>query len=109
MTSRKINISIVFITQWYFDIPKEVRLNTTHLFITKIPNKRQLQQVAYNHSSDIHFNDFMNNVKKNVLKKNILFELMIRLYHQVTFYGLEKIFWNEYVLKSWQLMIKLRM
>ena len=69
MTGRKINTSIVFITQWYFNIPKEVRLNTTHLFITKIPNKRQLQQVTYSHSSDIHFNDFMNNVKKMYYRK----------------------------------------
>ena len=38
--SRKLNISIVFITQSYFKVPKEVRLNTTHFFITKIPNKK---------------------------------------------------------------------
>ena len=43
---RKLNISIVIITQSYFKVPKEVRLNTTHLFIMKIPNKRELQQIA---------------------------------------------------------------
>ena len=37
---RKLNISLVFITQSYFKVPKDVRLNTTHLFIMKIPNKR---------------------------------------------------------------------
>ena len=37
---RKINISFVFITQSYFKVPKDVRLNTTHFFISKIPNKR---------------------------------------------------------------------
>ena len=37
---RKINISIVFISQSYFKVPKDVRLNTTHFFIMKIPNKR---------------------------------------------------------------------
>ena len=38
--SRKLNISLVFITQSYFKIPKDVRLNTTHVFIMKFPNKR---------------------------------------------------------------------
>ena len=54
---RKLNISIVFITQSYFKVPKNVRLNSTHFFIMKIPNKRELQQIALNHSSDIDFKD----------------------------------------------------
>ena len=57
---RKLNISIVFITQSYFKVPKDVRLNSTHFFIMKIPNKRELQQIALNHLSDIDFKDFMN-------------------------------------------------
>ena len=57
---RKLNISIVFITQSYFKVPKDVRLNSTHFFIMKIPNKRELQKIALNHSSDIDFKDFMN-------------------------------------------------
>ena len=56
---RKLNISIVFITQSYFKVPKGVRLNSTHFFIMKIPNKRELQHIALNHSSDIDFKDFM--------------------------------------------------
>ena len=56
---RKINTSIVFITQSYFKLPKDVRLNSTHFFIMKIPNKRELQQIALNYSSDIDFKDFM--------------------------------------------------
>ena len=40
-------------------MPKDVRLNTTHFFIMKIPNKRELQQIALNPSSDIDFKDFM--------------------------------------------------
>ena len=56
---RKLNISIVFIMQSYFKVPKDVRLNSTHFFIMKIVNKRQLQQIALNHSSDIDFKDFM--------------------------------------------------
>ena len=61
---RKLNISIVFITQSYFKVPKDVRLNSTHFFIMKIPNKRELQQIALNHSSDIDFKDFMKIYKK---------------------------------------------
>ena len=56
---RKLNISIVFITQSHFKVPKDVRLNSTHFFIMKIPNKRELQQSALNHSSDTDFKDFM--------------------------------------------------
>ena len=61
---RKIGISIAFITQSYFKVPKDVRLNSTHFFIIKIPNKRELQQIALNHSSDIDFKDFMKIYKK---------------------------------------------
>ena len=61
---RKLNISIVFITQSYFKVPKDVRLNSTHLFIMKIPNKRELQQIVLNHSSDIDFKNFIKIYKK---------------------------------------------
>ena len=61
----KLNISIVFVTQSYFKIPKDVRLNPTHFFIMKILNKRELQQIALNHSSDIDFKDFMKIYKKS--------------------------------------------
>ena len=45
-------------------MPKDVRLNSTHFFIMKIPNNRELQEIALNHSSDIDFKDFMNIYKK---------------------------------------------
>ena len=61
---RKPNISIAFITQSYFKSPKDVRLNSTHFFIMKILNKRELQQIALNHSSDIDFKDFIKIYKK---------------------------------------------
>ena len=61
---RKLNISIVFITQSYFKVPKDVRLNSTHFFIMKIPKKRELQQNVLNHSSDIDFKDFIKIYKK---------------------------------------------
>ena len=55
---RKLNISLVFITQSCFSVPKDVRLNTTHYFIMKISNKRELQNIAINHSADIDFQYF---------------------------------------------------
>ena len=61
---RKINISIVSISQSYFKVPRVVRLNTTHFFIMKIPNKRDVQQIASNQSSDIDFKDFMKIFRK---------------------------------------------
>ena len=64
ITGRKLNIFIIFITQSYFKVPKDVRLNSAQFFIMKIPNKRELQQIALNHSSDIDFKDFMNIYKK---------------------------------------------
>ena len=65
---RKLNISLVFIKQSYFKAPKDFRLNTTHFFIVKIPNKRELQQVALNHSSDISTKDFIRIYKKCTAK-----------------------------------------
>ena len=56
---RKLNISIVFITQSNFKVLKDVRLNSTHFFIMKISNERELQQIALNHSSHIAFKDFI--------------------------------------------------
>ena len=62
---RKLNISIVFIKQPYFKVPKDVKLNSTHFFITKISNKRELEQIASNHSSDIDLKDFLKINKKD--------------------------------------------
>ena len=56
---RKLNISLVFITESYFKVPKDGRLNSIHFFIMKIPDKRILQQTALNHSSDIDFKNFI--------------------------------------------------
>ena len=61
---RKLNISLVFITQSYFKFPKGFRLNTTHFLITKIVRKRELQQIEINHSSDIRTEDFVNIYRK---------------------------------------------
>ena len=55
----KLNISLVFITQSYFSVPKDVRLNSTHYLIMKINNKTELQNIAINHSADIDYQDFI--------------------------------------------------
>ena len=60
---RKLNISLVFITQSYFAVSKNIRLNSMHYFVMKIPNKRELQQIAFNHTSDIDFKDLKCTVK----------------------------------------------
>ena len=61
---RKIHVSLVFITQNYFKVPRDTRWNTTHFFIMKIPNKKELQQIAVSHLSDIDFKDFIKIYKK---------------------------------------------
>ena len=60
ITGRKLNVSLVFITQSYFAVPQNIRLNSTQYFGMKIPIKRELQQIAFNHSSDIDFHYFIN-------------------------------------------------
>ena len=67
---RKLNISIAFITQSYFKVPKQVRLFIM-FFIMKIPNKKELRQIALNHSSDIDFKDFK--FVKNILLDHTIF------------------------------------
>ena len=56
---RKLNISLVFITQSYFSVPKDVRLNSTHYLIMEINHRKELQNIAINHSADIDYKDFM--------------------------------------------------
>ena len=69
---RKLNISLVFITQPYFSVPKEVRLNSTHYLIMKIHNRKELQQIAINHSSDIDYKDFLK-IYRNCTKEPYYF------------------------------------
>ena len=78
---RKLNIFLVFITQSYFKVPKDVRLNTTHFFITKILSKRELQQIAINHSSDFNTEDFVN-IYRKCTAEQYSFLLMILHSHQ---------------------------
>ena len=65
---RKFKNRSCFYRKLFFAVPKNIRLNSTHYFIMKIPNKRELQRIVYNHSSDIDFKDFMNLNKKCIAK-----------------------------------------
>ena len=70
---RTLNISIVFITQSYFKVPKDVRSNSIHFFIMKISNKRELQQIALNHSCSFLVNDTtLPSVNPLRFRKNLL-------------------------------------
>ena len=61
---RKWNISLFFITQSYIAISKHIRLNSTHYFIIKVPDKQELQQIGFNNSSVSDYENFMNIYKK---------------------------------------------
>ena len=61
---RKLNISLCFLTQSYFSVPKDVRLNCTHYVIFKLNNKRELQNIAINHSADIDYKELCKNLQK---------------------------------------------
>ena len=61
---RKLNVSLVFITQSYFKVPKHVRLNTNHFLIPKMLSKWEPQQIVIDHSSDISTENFVNIDKK---------------------------------------------
>ena len=66
---RNLDISLVFISQSYFSVSKEVRLNSTHYLIMKIHNRRELQQIAINHSADIDYKDFLK-IYRNCAKES---------------------------------------
>ena len=87
----KVKILLSFITQSYFAVRKNIRLNSTHCFVMKIPNKQELQQIEFNHSSDIDFKDFMNLYKK-CTEKSYSFLVIMLLLHQIIFYVSERIF-----------------
>ena len=89
---RKLNVSLVFITQSYFYVPKKVRLNSTHYLIMKIHNKRELQRIAINHSTDIDYKDFMN-IYRKCTSEPYSFECELLLQYLLVIHSvLEKIF-----------------
>ena len=85
---RKLNISLFFVTQSYYAVPKTIRLDSTCYLIMKITNKWELKQIAFSHSSDIDFKDFINLYKKCAAKPYFLMLLL----RQIIFYVSERIF-----------------
>ena len=81
---RKLNISLVFITKSYFSVPKDVRLNSTHYVIMKTNNKRELQNIAINHSTDIGYQDFVN-IYRECTREPFIFLTIILRYQRVIF------------------------
>ena len=71
---RKLNISLVFITQSYFSVPKDVRLNSTHYLIMKINNRIELKNIATDHSADILIIKILRKFTKNIQKNHIIFD-----------------------------------
>ena len=69
---RKLNIPLAFITQSYFSVPEDVRLNSTHYLIMKINDRKELQNIAINHSADIDYKDFVK-IYMECTKKHTLF------------------------------------
>ena len=88
---RELNISVVFTTESFLAVPKYIRLNSTNYFVMTIPNKTELQKIAFNHSSDTELQDFVNLYKKCTAKP-YSFWLLILLFHHIVFYVLERIF-----------------
>ena len=76
---KTLKVKLVFITQSYFPVSKNIRLNSIHHFIMKIPNNRELQQIAFNHSSYIDFQDFMNLYIKCTAKPHSFLVISITL------------------------------
>ena len=105
---RKLNIYLVFITESYFKVPKNVRLNTIHLFIAKVPNKRQLQQIAINHSSDTSAKDFINIYRKFTVEPYSFFVNNTTLASDNPLRFRKNLF-SIYNNNSWELMIRLEM
>ena len=91
---RKLNIYLVFITESYFKVPKDVKLNTTHFIISKIPNKGELQQIAINHSSDINTKDFANIYRKCTAEPYSFFVNDTTLASNNTLMFRKKSFWH---------------
>ena len=95
ISCRNLNISLFFYTQSYFAVPKNIRVNSTHYFIMKVPNKREFKQIAFNNSSDINFKDVLNLYKKFTAKPYsfLVIDATLALYN---LHILERIFKKDY-------------
>ena len=88
---RKLHISLVFMTQSYFAVLKIIRLILGTIFLWKFQTNENLQEIVFNHLSDVDFKDVMNPVK-NLLQNSILFKLLMLFLDQVILHISERIF-----------------
>ena len=96
---KKLNFSLVFIIQSNFRVSKDSRINSTHFFIMKNPNKRELEQIALNNSSDTDFKDFMKIYRKGTVEQYyfLVDDAMLPSDNPLRF---RKNFKNKYITKS---------
>ena len=77
---RILSTSLIFITQSYFKVPKDVRLKmSTHHIIIKIHNKREFQNIAFDHSADIGCKDFLKTYRNCTKKPYSFFTIDTKL------------------------------
>ena len=96
---RKLNISLVFITQSYFSAPKDVRLNSTHYLILKINSKRELQNIAINYSADIDYSNFIK-FYRECKKESYIFLTIDTMLPASNLLRFRKNLFDSYVLKN---------
>ena len=64
-------------------LQKSIRLYSTHYFVMKIPNKKELQQIAFNHSSNIDFQDFLNLYKKGTAEPHSFNQIILPVLERI--------------------------
>lgn len=116
---RKLNISLVFISESYFAAPKNFWLNSTYYFMMKIPFRWELQQIVINNWFDVEINDFIK-IYKICTNEPYFFLINDMLFHQIILSIFERTWFikfhrkkpfnnHEYKKHSWQLIRELRM
>ena len=91
---RKLNISLIFITQSYFSVPKNVRLNSTHYLIMKSNSRKELKNIAISHSADFDYNDFVK-IYRECTREPYSFLQLIPHYQYVIHQDLEFFFFLQ--------------
>ena len=95
MRDRKPNISVLFIAQSDFALPKNIRWNSKYDFILKILNKQELQQIAFNHWLHIDFKNVINLYETFFAKPYSFLDIDFTLAEKILHVS-ERIFWKEY-------------
>ena len=92
---RKLNVSLVFTTQSFFYVPKEIRLNSTYYLMMKIHNKREVKNIDINHSADIEYKDFIK-IYRKYTSESYFFLTVDTTLHDKNSLRFKKIFYIHY-------------